>query len=109
MRIIVIIEEKNLSNQATKTHTKEKVQQYSGNPNLDDIISASTGIRMSRKRCMETIDEIESVCHAELDADKILKIKDKQKNKKESQQQVSCLMLTFFADKYMLFDYSMKS
>ena len=44
---------------------------------IDDSISARTGIRISRKRCMEIIDEIESFCHAELDADKILKIKDK--------------------------------
>lgn len=48
---------------------------YSGNPSLEDIISAGTGIRISRKRCIEIIDEIESVCNAELDVDKIVKIK----------------------------------
>lgn len=48
---------------------------YSGNPSLEDIISAGTGIRISRKRCIEIIDEIESVCNVELDVDKIVKIK----------------------------------
>lgn len=48
---------------------------YSGNPSLEDIISAGTGIHISRKRCIEIIDEIESVCNAELDGDKIVKIK----------------------------------
>ena len=50
---------------------------YSGNPSLEDIISAGTGIRISRKRCIEIIDEIESVCNAELDIDKTVKIKKK--------------------------------
>lgn len=50
---------------------------YSGNPNLEDIISAGTGIRISRKRCIEIVEEIESVCNAELDVDKIVKIKDR--------------------------------
>ncbi len=49
---------------------------YSGNPSLEDIISAGTGIRISRKRCMDIIEEIESVCNAELDVDKIVEIKD---------------------------------
>lgn len=48
---------------------------YSGNPGIEDIISAGTGIRMSRKRCIEIIDEIVTVCNAELDADKTVKIK----------------------------------
>lgn len=48
---------------------------YSGNPKLEDIISAGTGIRISRKRCIEIIEEIESVCTVELDVDKIVKIK----------------------------------
>lgn len=48
---------------------------YSGNPNLEDIVSAGTGIRINRKRYIEIIDEIESVCNKELDADKIVKIK----------------------------------
>ena len=48
---------------------------YSGNPSLEDIIAAGTGIRINRKRCIEIIDEIESVCIKELDADKIVKIK----------------------------------
>ena len=48
---------------------------YSGNPSLEDIISAGTGIRISRKRCIEIIEEIESVCNAELDIDKIVKIR----------------------------------
>ena len=48
---------------------------YSGNPSLEDIISAGTGIRISRKRCIEIIEETESVCQSELDPDKIIKIK----------------------------------
>ena len=48
---------------------------YSGNPSLEDIISAGTGIRISRKRCIEIIEEIESVCKAELDVDKIVNLK----------------------------------
>ena len=48
---------------------------YSGNPSIEDIISAGTGIRISRKRCIEIIDETESVCNAELGIDKTVKIK----------------------------------
>lgn len=48
---------------------------YSGNPSLEDIIAAGTGIRISRKRSIEIIEEIKSVCNAELDVDKIVKIK----------------------------------
>ena len=48
---------------------------YSGNPSLEDIISAGTGIRISRKRCIEIINETESVCNAELGIDKTVKIK----------------------------------
>lgn len=40
---------------------------YSGNPSLGDVISVGTGIHISRKRCLEIIEEIESVCSAELD------------------------------------------
>ena len=40
---------------------------YSGNPSLEDVISVGTGIHISRKRCLEIIEEIESVCSAELD------------------------------------------
>lgn len=39
---------------------------YSGNPSLEDVISVGTGIHISRKRCLEIIEEIESVCSAEL-------------------------------------------
>lgn len=52
---------------------------YSGNPSLEDIISAGTGIRISRKRCIEIIEETESVCNAELDTDKIVKIRGQKK------------------------------
>lgn len=52
---------------------------YSGNPSLEDIISAGTGIRISRKRCIEIIEETESVCYAELDTDKIVKIRGQKK------------------------------
>ena len=48
---------------------------YSGNPSMEDIISTGTGIRISRKRCIEIIEEIESVCNTELDIDKVVKIK----------------------------------
>lgn len=40
---------------------------YSGNPSLENVISVGTGIHISRKRCLEIIEEIESVCSAELD------------------------------------------
>lgn len=40
---------------------------YLGNPSLGDVISVGTGIHISRKRCLEIIEEIESVCSAELD------------------------------------------
>ena len=40
---------------------------YSGNPSLEDVISVGSGIHISRKRCLEIIEEIESVCPAELD------------------------------------------
>lgn len=52
---------------------------YSGNPSLEDIISAGTGIRISRKRCIEIIEETESVCYAELDTDMIVKIRGQKK------------------------------
>lgn len=48
---------------------------YSVNPSLEEIISAGTDIRISRKRCIEIIEKIESVCNAELDIDKIVKIR----------------------------------
>lgn len=35
---------------------------YAGNPSREDMITAGTGIRIPRKRCIEIIDEIESVC-----------------------------------------------
>lgn len=47
---------------------------YSGHPTLQDIISAGEGIHISRKRCIEIIDLIESVCLAELDPDKIISL-----------------------------------
>lgn len=39
---------------------------YSGNPSREDIIAAGTGIRISKKHCVEIIEEIEAVCKAEL-------------------------------------------
>ncbi len=48
---------------------------YAGNPKLEDILSAGTGIRISSKRCMEIIEEIEQKCHAELDENKLVKIR----------------------------------
>ena len=48
---------------------------YSGSPGLEDIISAGTGIRISRNRCIEIIEEIEDVCNAELDVDKTVRIR----------------------------------
>jgi len=49
--------------------------QTSVNYSLEDINSAGTGIRISRKRYIEIIEEIESVCKAELDVDKIVNLK----------------------------------
>ena len=45
---------------------------YSGNPSIKDIVSAGTGIRISKKRCIEIIEEITAVCLTELDRDKIV-------------------------------------
>lgn len=39
---------------------------YVGNPSRDDMISAGTGIRIPRKRCMEIIEEIMAVCEEDL-------------------------------------------
>lgn len=44
---------------------------YSGNPSREDMIAAGTGIRMSRRRCIEIIDEIVSVCKSCLDRKKL--------------------------------------
>ncbi|MCF0173686.1 MAG: type II toxin-antitoxin system HipA family toxin, partial [Bacteroidales bacterium] len=40
---------------------------YVGNPSREDMTAAGTGIRIPRKRCIEIIDEIMSICKAELD------------------------------------------
>lgn len=40
---------------------------YVGNPSREDIIAAGTGIRIPRKRCVEIIDEIASICKDELE------------------------------------------
>jgi len=34
---------------------------YAGNPSMEDMIAAGTGIRIPRKTCIEIIDEVESV------------------------------------------------
>lgn len=47
---------------------------YSGDPSFENIVSAGTGIRISKKRCVEIIEEIESICRKELDNDKIITI-----------------------------------
>ena len=39
---------------------------YKGNPSLDDVLKAGVGIRISSKRCMEIIKEVESVCEKKL-------------------------------------------
>lgn len=44
---------------------------YVGNPSREDMIAAGTGIRIPRKSCIEIIDEIISVCRAELDKEKL--------------------------------------
>lgn len=49
---------------------------YSGNPSIEDIIYAGTNIRISRKRCLEIIEEIEHICNSELEEDQIVRIKD---------------------------------
>ena len=40
---------------------------YSGNPSLEDILKAGTGIRIPRMRCLEIIDEIQDTCLQKLD------------------------------------------
>ena len=44
---------------------------YVGNPSREDMIAAGTGIRIPHRRCVEIIDEIASVCKAELDKGKL--------------------------------------
>lgn len=39
---------------------------YDGNPGLDAVLKAGTGIRIPRSRCMEIVDEVESVCEKNL-------------------------------------------
>ena len=40
---------------------------FNGNPGLEDILRAGTGIRIPRKRCLEIIEEIQGVCREHLD------------------------------------------
>ncbi len=39
---------------------------YEGNPNLDLVIKAGTGIRISKGRCEQIVHEVESVCQEKL-------------------------------------------
>lgn len=39
---------------------------YNGNPGLDLVLKAGTGIRISEKRCLEIIRQVESVCEKDL-------------------------------------------
>lgn len=47
---------------------------YAGNPAREDIISAGTGIRISRKICIDILEEITAVCETELEQDKLIKL-----------------------------------
>lgn len=40
---------------------------YKGNPSLEDVLKAGTGIRIPKKQCLEIIEEIQAVCGKELD------------------------------------------
>lgn len=40
---------------------------YDGNPSLGLVLKAGTGIRISRERCIEIIDTVQSVCENKLD------------------------------------------
>mgnify|MGYP002623864077 FL=1 len=35
---------------------------YNGNPGLEEVLKAGTGIRIPRTRCLEIIREVQSVC-----------------------------------------------
>lgn len=39
---------------------------YKGNPGLEDVLKAGTGIRIPREKCMEIINKVESVCEKNL-------------------------------------------
>lgn len=39
---------------------------FNGNPGLEDVLRAGTGIRIPRKRCLEIVEEIQSVCASRL-------------------------------------------
>ena len=41
---------------------------YAGNPSLDNVLAAGTGIRIPRKRCMEIVSHIQETCKRELPA-----------------------------------------
>lgn len=45
---------------------------YAGNPTLEDIIAAGTGIRIPRKTCLEIIDCVQTTCRQELPTIKTL-------------------------------------
>lgn len=45
-----------------------------GNPSLEDLISAGTGIHIPRNRCLSIIKEIESICFAELEEEKLVRL-----------------------------------
>ena len=40
---------------------------FKGNPGLDEVLAAGTGIRIPKKKCLEIIEEIQAVCGKELD------------------------------------------
>ena len=39
---------------------------FNGNPGLEDVLRAGTGIRIPRKHCLEIVEEIQAVCSARL-------------------------------------------
>lgn len=40
---------------------------YKGNPGLEDVLAAGTGIRIPKRRCLEIIDEIQTICKDKLE------------------------------------------
>lgn len=40
---------------------------YKGNPGLDEVLAAGTGIRIPKEKCLEIIDQIQTVCQDHLE------------------------------------------
>ena len=40
---------------------------FKGNPSLDDVLKAGTGIRISKNRCLDIVGEIQTICAQHLE------------------------------------------